>query len=52
MTRAPAEASATAVARPMPREAPVTSAILLARLVMMVSFEAPLAKRSGIVVAR
>src|SRR4029077_16758453 len=35
MTRAPAAASARAVARPMPRDAPVTRAVLLARLVMM-----------------
>src|ERR1700722_9846274 len=39
MTRAPAAASATAVARPMPRGAPVTKAILLARLVMAVLLE-------------
>src|SRR5579871_5511952 len=36
MTRAPAEASARAVARPMPREAPVTRAVLLMRSVMVV----------------
>src|SRR6266436_1219059 len=36
MTRAPAAASARAVARPMPREAPVTSAVLLMRSVMAV----------------
>src|SRR6185369_5610127 len=36
MTRAPAAASASAVARPMPRDAPVTRAVLLARLAMMV----------------
>src|SRR6478672_10355658 len=35
MTRAPAAASASAVARPMPRDAPVTRAVLLARLAMM-----------------
>src|ERR1700688_928898 len=35
MTRAPAAASASAVARPIPRDAPVTRAVLLARLVMM-----------------
>ena len=33
-SRAPAAASASAVARPMPRDAPVTSAILFASLVM------------------
>src|ERR1700674_5115741 len=38
MTRAPAAASAKAVARPIPREAPVTSAVLLASLVMAGSF--------------
>src|SRR6266851_2644557 len=36
MTRAPLAASARAVARPMPREAPVTSAVLLMRSVMIV----------------
>src|SRR5438445_8398321 len=36
MTRAPAAASARAVARPMPRDAPVTSAVLLMRSVMAV----------------
>src|ERR1700729_3536725 len=36
MTRAPAAASARAVARPMPRDAPVTSAVLLSRSVMVV----------------
>src|SRR3981189_1822863 len=36
MTRAPAAASARAVARPMPRDAPVTSAVLPRRSVMVV----------------
>src|SRR6202158_6556718 len=36
MTRAPAGASARAVARPMPRDAPVTNAVLLMRSVMVV----------------
>src|SRR5229473_236252 len=35
MTRAPAVPSASAVARPMPREAPVTRAVLLASVVMV-----------------
>src|SRR4029077_8612308 len=35
MTRAPAAASASAVARPIPRDAPVTRAVLLARVAMM-----------------
>ena len=47
MTRAPAAASASAVARPMPRDAPVTSAVLLARLAMM-AFSMPVAVRDGI----
>src|ERR1700740_3688589 len=34
MTRAPAAPSASAWARPMPREAPVTRAVLLASVVM------------------
>ena len=36
LTRDPAAASARAVARPMPRDAPVTSAVLLIRSVMAV----------------
>src|SRR5262249_30363610 len=35
MTRAPAAPSASAAARPMPREAPVTSAVLWASVVMV-----------------
>src|SRR5580704_1815283 len=38
MTCALAAARASAVARPMPRDAPVTSAVLLARLVMRLSY--------------
>src|ERR1700691_4287669 len=38
MTCAPAAARASAVARPMPRDAPVTRAVLLARLVIGLSY--------------
>src|SRR5580704_4881303 len=54
MTRAPAAPSARAVARPMPREAPVTRAVLLARFVMALALilgDAP-ASSSGMKVGR